>query len=152
MFEGILEPIITSKTLDEQPVTSLYKICQKHGKSVKFRNFHKGSTNNIKVFADGKLIGSGSSEHKQIAKLNAARDALQHISSSRLLNAAEDVLQLLSISEPDESKQITKLNVAARRVLQPLSVSESDYNTDTKVLKKGGAKWRLTELCSKQHS
>jgi len=150
VFEGILEPIITSKTLDEQPVTSLYKLCQKHGKSVQFTNFSKGSTNTTKVFADGKLIGSCSSEHKQIAKLNAARDALQYLSNSGSLNAAQDALQHLSISESDEPKQIAKLNAAARDALQPLSVSESDNNTDTKELKKG-AKSRLNELCSKRH-
>ncbi|XP_008775637.3 ribonuclease 3-like protein 2 [Phoenix dactylifera] len=80
VMRGMLEPIITLETLNEQPVTTLYELCQKHGKSVDFKNWKKRKTNVMNVFVDGKLIGIGSSEQKMIAKLNAARDALEKLS------------------------------------------------------------------------
>ncbi|XP_043693153.1 ribonuclease 3-like protein 2 [Telopea speciosissima] len=61
VFKRLMEPIITLETLHKQPqpVTVLFEFCQKQGKQV-----------------DGKLIGSGSSDQKEIAKLNAAKEAL----------------------------------------------------------------------------
>ncbi|XP_010926171.2 ribonuclease 3-like protein 2 isoform X2 [Elaeis guineensis] len=79
VIRSMLEPIITLETLDEQPVTTLYELCQKRGKSVYFKNWKKGQTNVMNVFVDDKLIGIGSSEQKIIAKLNAARDALEKL-------------------------------------------------------------------------
>ncbi|KAJ8471148.1 hypothetical protein OPV22_025491 [Ensete ventricosum] len=38
VFRGILEPIITSESIDEQPVATLYDICQKQGSSIEIKN------------------------------------------------------------------------------------------------------------------
>ncbi|KAG0486561.1 hypothetical protein HPP92_008656 [Vanilla planifolia] len=77
VFRGILEPIITMNTLNEQPVSNLYELCQKQGKSIEFKNWRNDNLNLTNVFVDGELLGVGSSEQKHIAKLNAARDVLR---------------------------------------------------------------------------
>ncbi|KAJ6819856.1 ribonuclease 3-like protein 2 [Iris pallida] len=110
VFRGILEPIITVGTWDEQPVTSLYEYCQKKGKSVDFKNWRKGSLNITNVFVDGELLGIGSSEQKLIAKLNAARDALLNLSSSEPIEMETDANMCSSLAngareEKDCSKQ-----------------------------------------------
>lgn len=79
VMRGMLEPIITLENWDEQPVTALTEFCQKRGKSVEFEDSKEGQTNVMKVFVDGELIGIGSAEQKLIAKLNAARDALEKL-------------------------------------------------------------------------
>ncbi|WOL09348.1 hypothetical protein Cni_G18101 [Canna indica] len=113
VFRGLLEPIITSENMDEQPVTTLYVLCQKQGKSIEFKNVRKGSLNVTNVFVDGKLVGTGFSEQNKIARLNAARDALQKFST--LQSGADDmeVNRLLTtgyevLDEKDGSKK--KLN------------------------------------------
>ncbi|XP_006654218.1 ribonuclease 3-like protein 2 [Oryza brachyantha] len=72
----LFEPIITAETIDEQPVTMLHELCQKHAKTAQFKTWQKGGTTVVNVFVGRELVGIGSSEQKVIAKLNAARDAL----------------------------------------------------------------------------
>ncbi|OEL16544.1 Ribonuclease 3-like protein 2 [Dichanthelium oligosanthes] len=72
----LFEPIITAETIDEQPVTTLLELCQKHGKVAQFKTWQKGGMTMVNVFVGGEMVGLGSSEQKVIAKLNAARDAL----------------------------------------------------------------------------
>ncbi|CAD6272333.1 unnamed protein product [Miscanthus lutarioriparius] len=72
----LFEPIITAETIDEQPVTTLHELCQKHGKVAQFETWQKGGMTMVNVFVGGEMVGLGSSEQKVIAKLNAARDAL----------------------------------------------------------------------------
>ncbi|THU60946.1 hypothetical protein C4D60_Mb07t18110 [Musa balbisiana] len=111
VFRGILEPIITSENMDEQPVTTLYELCHKQGRSIEIKNWKRGFVNNISVFIDGDLMGIGCSEQRSIAKLNAARDALQKLSA---LEEAGMEVELSSAAangtaeEKDGSKQ--KLN------------------------------------------
>ncbi|CAD5188084.1 unnamed protein product [Musa acuminata subsp. malaccensis] len=111
VFRGILEPIITSENMDEQPVTTLYELCQKQGRSIEIKNWKRGFVNITNVFVDGDLMGIGCSEQKTIAKLNAARDALQKLST---LEEADMEVELSSAAgngtaeEKDGSKQ--KLN------------------------------------------
>lgn len=87
----LLEPIITAENLDEQPVTTLYVFCQKQGKRLDIKNWKQGSLNIADVFIDGILVGSGSSEQKSIAKLNAARNTLQKLSSSHITDMDVDM-------------------------------------------------------------
>lgn len=68
--------------MDEQPITTLHMLCQKHGKILDIKNWKKDSFNITNVFVDGILLGIGSSEQKVIARLNAARDALEKLSFS----------------------------------------------------------------------
>ncbi|URE16739.1 ribonuclease 3-like protein [Musa troglodytarum] len=97
--------------MDEQPVTTLYELCHKQGRSIEIKNWKRGFVNNTSVFIDGDLKGIGCSEQKTIAKLNAARDALQKLSA---LKKADMEVELSSAAangtaeEKDGSKQ--KLN------------------------------------------
>ncbi|KAJ3669478.1 hypothetical protein LUZ60_011428 [Juncus effusus] len=79
VMKGILEPIITADTIDEQPITSLYELCSKKGKTLDFQYWQKGKLTVVNVFLDEKLIGNSASEQKTVARLNAARDALQNL-------------------------------------------------------------------------
>lgn len=128
---------MTLKNLDGQPVTTLYEQCQKKGKSVQLKSSSKGSRYNIKVFVDRKLVGSGSAEQKHIAKLNAARDALQNLSSSEEEEEEEESTDSTMEMEAEEEECccLQSHPVAAVRVEEA----------------KEGAKKILNELCSKRH-
>ncbi|XVF33960.1 hypothetical protein REPUB_Repub18cG0016100 [Reevesia pubescens] len=84
IFRGLLEPIVTLEHLQQQPqpVTVLFEICQKQGKHVDIKHWKNGLKNIASVFVDGEFVASGSSEQKEIAKLNAARGALHKLSNS----------------------------------------------------------------------
>ncbi|XBI04343.1 hypothetical protein VPH35_132658 [Triticum aestivum] len=75
----LFEPIVMAETVDEQPVSTLHELCQKHGKDVKFKTWQKGGIVVVNVFVGGVLVGMGSSEQMVIAKLNATRDALSKL-------------------------------------------------------------------------
>ncbi|KAJ4949997.1 hypothetical protein NE237_026829 [Protea cynaroides] len=81
VFKRLMEPIVPLETLHKQPqpVTMLFEFCQKQGKQVDIKYWRKESENIASVYVDGKLVGSGSSEQKEIAKLNAAKEALQSL-------------------------------------------------------------------------
>uniref|UniRef100_A0A0D9XJK8 RNase III domain-containing protein n=1 Tax=Leersia perrieri TaxID=77586 RepID=A0A0D9XJK8_9ORYZ len=79
----LFEPIITAETIDEQPVTTLHELCQKHGRTAQFKTWQKGGMVVVNVFVGGEMVGIGSSEQKVIAKLNAARDALGKLAGAK---------------------------------------------------------------------
>lgn len=85
-----MEPIITLKELQHQPqpITWLYELCQKKGKTVVFQPWKKQHRYILSVYVDGKFVASGSSEKKDIAKLNAAKAALMKLSESESFNGA----------------------------------------------------------------
>ncbi|XP_043688835.1 ribonuclease 3-like protein 2 [Telopea speciosissima] len=93
VFKSLMEPIVTLETLHKQPqpVTMLFEFCQKQGKQVDIKHWRKESKNVASVYVDGKLIGSGSSEQKDIAKLNAAKEALQKLWKSEPSEMETDV-------------------------------------------------------------
>lgn len=84
IFRGLLEPIVTPEDLQQQPqpVSLLFEICQEQGKYVDIKHWKNGVKNIATVFVDGEFIASGSSEQKDIAKLNAVREALRRLSTS----------------------------------------------------------------------
>ncbi|XP_057977504.1 ribonuclease 3-like protein 2 [Malania oleifera] len=84
VFRDLLEPIITLEDLRQQPqpVTMLFELCQKQGKQVDIQHWRKGDKDIVSVFVDGKFVTSSSSEQKEIAKLNAAKIALEKLSQS----------------------------------------------------------------------
>ncbi|KAK1275604.1 Ribonuclease 3-like protein 2 [Acorus gramineus] len=90
VFKGLLEPLITMETLHEQSVTTLCELCQKLGKVLDFKNWMKGEMNMINVFIDGELVGIGCSEQKEIAKVLAAKDALEKLWASDAIVAEAD--------------------------------------------------------------
>ncbi|XVF77383.1 hypothetical protein PTKIN_Ptkin14bG0038600 [Pterospermum kingtungense] len=67
---------------EPQPVTLLFEFCQKHGKHVDIKHWRKELKSIASVYVDGKFVASGSSDQKEIAKLNAARGALYKLSES----------------------------------------------------------------------
>ncbi|KAJ8754826.1 hypothetical protein K2173_015338 [Erythroxylum novogranatense] len=84
IFRGLLEPIAMPEHLQQQPqpVALLFELCQKHGKQVDIKHWKKGLVSIVSVFVDGELIASGSSEQKEIAKLNVAKSAIHKLSES----------------------------------------------------------------------
>jgi hypothetical protein len=104
----LFEPIITAETIDEQPVTTLHELCQKHGKVAQFKTWQKDGMIVVNVFVGGEMVGLGSSEQKVIAKLNAARDALSKLIGGAkqqvLINCAANGL-VDDIAELRECKQ-----------------------------------------------
>ena len=93
----LFEPIITAETVDEQPVTTLHELCQKHGKVAQFKTWQRGGMTVVNVFVGGEMVGLGSSEQKVIAKLNAARNAL-----AKLGGAKQQVITGLGNGSADE--------------------------------------------------
>ncbi|KAJ3694480.1 hypothetical protein LUZ60_009960 [Juncus effusus] len=104
VMSGILEPIITEKTLNEQPITSLYNVCQRNGKVPVFQVQEKENITTVSIFLDEELIGNSSSEKKAVARLNAARDALQNLFGDKL-----NVLNRSSMKSGDEKEAKQKL-------------------------------------------
>ena len=80
----MLEPIYTLEELqvEPQPVTVLFQVCQRNGKQVDIKHWKNGSNSIASVHVDGKFVASGSSMQKEIARLNAAREALIKLSDS----------------------------------------------------------------------
>ncbi|XP_043689350.1 ribonuclease 3-like protein 2 [Telopea speciosissima] len=82
VFKRLMDPIITLETLDKQPrpaTTMLFEFCHKQGKKVVIKSWRKEFKNFAFVYVDRKLIGYGSSEKTKIAKLEAAKEALQKL-------------------------------------------------------------------------
>lgn len=78
IFRGVLEPLVTLDDLKQQPqpVTMLFEFCQKQGKKINIKHWKNGSKNYAGVYVDGQSVATVSSEHKDIARLNAAKVAL----------------------------------------------------------------------------
>ncbi|KAL0000688.1 hypothetical protein SO802_014469 [Lithocarpus litseifolius] len=85
IFRDLLEPIVTPKVLQQQPhpVTTLNEQCQKQGREVYIKPWREGAKHIATVYVDGVSIASDSSDQsKDIAKLNAAKQALLELSKS----------------------------------------------------------------------
>lgn len=104
VIRGLLEPIVTLETLPMQPVTTLYELCQKQGKQVDIRHWRKVEKNICSVYVDGKLIATGTSDQKDIAKLNAAKEALEKLSKSAI-NHLGLIFEVNDQNEIESAKQ-----------------------------------------------
>ncbi|KAH0468492.1 hypothetical protein IEQ34_003525 [Dendrobium chrysotoxum] len=140
VFRGILEPIITVETPNQQPVSHIYELCQKQGMSIEFRNRKKDNMNITNVYVDGELLGVGSSEQKPIAKLNAARDALQ-----KLCHDEVDHMEIMKCSS--QTSKTCEDVVTSRQINGGLVTNKANANGGEEV---DGSKQRLHELCSKK--
>ncbi|KAI3941456.1 hypothetical protein MKW98_022463 [Papaver atlanticum] len=108
-FSRLLEPIVTLETLEQQPVTMLYEVCQKQGKHVDIKHWRKGTRNIASVYVDGKLIGSSSSDQKDIAKISAAKEALERMYEMGSLPLEDgSIVKVDDLQEIEGAKQ--KLN------------------------------------------
>lgn len=128
------------ETPNQQPVSHIYELCQKQGWSIEFKNWKKDNVNITNVYVDGQLLGVGSSEQRPIAKLNAARDALQKLCHDEV-----------------DHKEIAKCSSHISRTWEdvPTTRQKNDGHTMSKALANGGeevdgSKQRLHQLCSKK--
>ncbi|KAL8469916.1 hypothetical protein ACS0TY_032690 [Phlomoides rotata] len=82
IIRNLLEPMVMLDALEQQPqpVTLLFELCQKDGKQVDIKYWAKEEKIIASVFVDGQFVTSASSEQKENAKLNAAKDALRKLS------------------------------------------------------------------------
>ncbi|GAV81958.1 dsrm domain-containing protein/Ribonuclease_3 domain-containing protein, partial [Cephalotus follicularis] len=121
IFRGLLEPIVTLEDLQQQPqpVTMLFELCQKNGKQVDIKHWKNGSKYIASVYVDGNFIASGSSEQKEIAKLNVAKLSLHKLSDSRptKMEGLENTGELDGKSEIEGAKQ--KLHELCRKKKWP---------------------------------
>ncbi|KAJ1389544.1 Ribonuclease III domain [Sesbania bispinosa] len=81
IIRGLLEPIVTLNHLEKQPqpVTMLFEFCQKNGKKVDIKHWRNDAKTIAKVYVDGELVASASSDQKDLARLDAAKIALQKL-------------------------------------------------------------------------
>ena len=99
-----MEPIITLESLPLQPVTMLFELCQKQGKQVDIKHWRKIDKNICSIYVDGQLIATGTSDQKDIAKLNAAKEALPKLDKSVVSNIGV-VCQVNEMNEIEAAKQ-----------------------------------------------
>ncbi|KAL2944682.1 Ribonuclease 3-like protein 2 [Bienertia sinuspersici] len=104
VIRGLLEPIVTLETLPLQPVTTLYELCQKQGKQVDIKNWRKMDRNICSIYIDGKLIANGTSDQKDIAKLNAAKEALEKLNKT-VINHMGIIYEVNEMNEIESAKQ-----------------------------------------------
>ncbi|ONI13400.1 hypothetical protein PRUPE_4G219200 [Prunus persica] len=109
IFRGLLEPIVTLEDLQgqPQPVTMLFELCQKHGKHVDIKHWRDERKSIASVYVDGEFVASGSSEHKEFAKLDAAKVAVDKLSPSMGVNdeSFEGVVLMDGSFHIEEAKQ-----------------------------------------------
>ncbi|CAL8151810.1 unnamed protein product [Prunus armeniaca] len=97
IFRGLLEPIVTLEDLQGQPQP-------KHVDIKHWRDERKSIAN---VYVDGEFVASGSSEHKEFAKLDAAKVAVDKLSPSMGVNdeSFEGVVLMDGSFHIEEAKQ-----------------------------------------------
>lgn len=104
VIRGLLEPIITLESLQLQPVTLLFELCQKQGKQVDIKHWRKIDKNICSIYVDGQLIATGTSDQKDIAKLTAAKEALAKLDKS-VVSDIGVVCQVNEMNEIEAAKQ-----------------------------------------------
>ncbi|KAK9938600.1 hypothetical protein M0R45_015328 [Rubus argutus] len=90
IFRHVLEPMVTLEDLQQQPqpVTKLFEVCQKYRKHVDIKYWRDARKSIASVYVDGNFVASSSSEHKEVAKVNAAVIALCKLSRFMCINDA----------------------------------------------------------------
>ncbi|BFG29646.1 hypothetical protein CerSpe_159200 [Prunus speciosa] len=84
-LKPLLEPIFTLENLHVHPTTVLNEFCQKNGKGYEIKLRPRHETRNVSiadVYVDGEFIASGSSNKKKGAKRNAAKEAVNKLCQS----------------------------------------------------------------------
>lgn len=104
VIRGLLEPIVTLESLQLQPVTMLFELCQKQGKQVVIKHWRKVDKNICSIYVDGGFIATGTSDQKDIAKLNAAKEALGKLDKS-LLSHIGLIYEVNEMNEIEAAKQ-----------------------------------------------
>ncbi|XP_078150940.1 uncharacterized protein LOC144546267 isoform X2 [Carex rostrata] len=176
VVKKLLEPLITADTFDEQPVTALTQFCQKNSKVLQFKPSREGKKTIFVVLIDGEKVGYGSSKDKDIAQLNAARDALEKLNveksnlsikahkevedgekstlrgptipHSQLQLADLDPLLSLSFSSPDEKMETKEKKEYYSVELRP---TKDERDKIEEVRKEPAVKQKVNKLCMKRH-
>ncbi|KAL1556268.1 ribonuclease 3-like protein 2 [Salvia divinorum] len=108
IFRHLLEPIVMLNDLEQQPqpVTMLFQLCQKDGNLADISYRRKDEKTFATVTVNGEFIASASSEQREMAKLLAAKAALEKL-SHRSCNPLKDTIfnQLNMDGEIEEAKQ-----------------------------------------------
>ena len=108
IFRHLLEPIVTLNDLEQQPqpVTMLFALYQKDGNQVRISYEKKGEKIFATVTVNGEFIASASSEHRELAKLLAAKDALEKLSQRSYNQLKDTIFDHISMDgEIEEAKQ-----------------------------------------------
>ncbi|CAN6445677.1 unnamed protein product [Victoria cruziana] len=117
----VLEPMVTPETLQSHPLTELLELCQKVGKELKFvTRVDKIGTIVIDVLIDGVKCGTGRNENKDLAKIAAARSALEKFRGNQRADPIVEVIvdhPLCHRVDEDGSKH--KLNVLCSKMHWP---------------------------------
>ncbi|KAL9236285.1 hypothetical protein vseg_010974 [Gypsophila vaccaria] len=104
VIRGLLEPIITPENMTLQPVTMLVELYQKQGQQVNFKEWREADRNICSIYVDGNLISAGTSDHKDIARLNAAKEALAKLHQSENFHT-ESIFDVNENNEIEAAKQ-----------------------------------------------
>ncbi|VVA25578.1 PREDICTED: ribonuclease [Prunus dulcis] len=85
----------------------LFELWQKHGKHVDIKHWRDERKSIASVYVDGEFVASGSSEHKECAKLDAAKVAVDKLSPSMGVNdeSFEGVVLMDGSFHIEEAKQ-----------------------------------------------
>ncbi|MQM09164.1 hypothetical protein Taro_042027 [Colocasia esculenta] len=156
---GMLEPIITPDTFHEQPVSALNRLCQQRGWSLDFKSWRNEDRTVVNAFVNGDLLGIGSSDQKQLAKLNAARHALQELSLA-ILEAQEEEMwekELLGVIDGGGDAVGGKEELTDEKGTEVSAGESSVENNPVVIDGEGleelveGAKMKLNIICGKNH-
>lgn len=79
IYRRLAEPLISLKTLGKHPMSELYELCQKLKMDLTFLKDEWPENSKIEVIIDGKLVGSGNGQKKDIAQNRAAKAALNRL-------------------------------------------------------------------------
>ncbi|KAI4388199.1 hypothetical protein MLD38_000552 [Melastoma candidum] len=127
IFRGLLEPIVTHEDLQQQPqpVALLLMQCQRKGQVVEIKQWKDGSENVASIHVDDQLVASGSSAQKDIAKLNAAKLALEKLGRDEPFKTEDVEMDEINGSfQIENAKQKLKELSRKRRWMKPIYSNE----------------------------
>ncbi|XP_057962894.1 ribonuclease 3-like protein 2 [Malania oleifera] len=132
VFRGVLEPVAMLDDLKQhpQPVTMLYEFCQKNGSMLEFEYGRKDLKNVASVVIDGKFVASGISSQKEIAKINAAKEALQTLpefQNWRKMVNGDPFGSLNKVGEIEKAKQKLNELCEKKRMRKPVFRVEEEF-------------------------
>ncbi|KAK7372002.1 hypothetical protein VNO80_05370 [Phaseolus coccineus] len=143
-FRGILEPIVTPGDLEQQPqpVTALFEICQKRGKNVEIQQERNETECIANVFVDGEFIASATSVQKDLAKLEAAKIALNRLAYLIPLTSSSSTMSFY----PDEDGNM--IIEAAKHRLYELCESKKWPKPVYRIVKDSGPPHEKRFVCA----
>jgi len=99
VFLPLLEPLVTLETLEKNPVTELGELCQKYGKHKECTYSTKDNRVRVEVLIDGKVVGIGENQLKDLADKAAAKHAVDKLKEM----LKEDIVETARKNEKDSA-------------------------------------------------